>query len=81
MVEVANRIADRYQRRQEWAQKRFAEDPREAEIARNSIFAVCGVGVVPPGGHALLAGRHRAACHRPSRGHRRDVGTGTGGRL
>ncbi|MEU5869868.1 hypothetical protein ABZ815_52520 [Nonomuraea sp. NPDC047529] len=45
MVDVANWIADRYQRLQEWAQERFTEDPREAEIAKYAVLAVCTAGV------------------------------------
>ncbi|MER7369047.1 hypothetical protein [Nonomuraea wenchangensis] len=45
MVKVADWIADRYQRLQEWAQERFADDPREAEIAKYSVLAVCVAGV------------------------------------
>ncbi|MEV0151672.1 MULTISPECIES: hypothetical protein [unclassified Nonomuraea] len=46
MVEVANWIADRYQRLQEWARERFADDPREAEIAKYSILVVCVAAVL-----------------------------------
>jgi hypothetical protein len=46
MVEVANWITDRYQRLKEWARERFADDPREAEIAKYAVLAVCVAVVV-----------------------------------
>jgi hypothetical protein len=45
MVDVADWIAERYQRVQEWAHERFADDPREAEIAKYSVLAVCVAAV------------------------------------
>ncbi|WP_181448689.1 hypothetical protein [Nonomuraea aridisoli] len=45
LVDVADWIVDRYRSLQEWAKDRFAEDPREAEIAKFSVIAVCAAAV------------------------------------
>ncbi|SDK32722.1 hypothetical protein [Nonomuraea jiangxiensis] len=45
MVEVVNWVADRYQSLQGWARERFADDPREAEIAKYSVLGVCVAAV------------------------------------
>ncbi|MFI9846003.1 hypothetical protein ACIHFD_53885 [Nonomuraea sp. NPDC051941] len=41
LAKVADGIADRYQSLQRWASERFADNPREAEIAKYAVIVVC----------------------------------------